>query len=313
MGVLPQDAVSIGGVIGLQQHGQIGDLGFGHAEQAIARLLIDVSLPRERDVGDNAEDVLPVGLKDIDRLLVRFGEEDLGARAHAEQPLIVVDALRDQGLGLHHDLGVHHREKHGVELGVVLHEEDDLHAAGRVGGHIAVVFHVLDDGEKYLAVAEPVEDLVDGTGAAKAGEEVGTERLGCEKNHRLAGIKLLDPAAELLRVHVREPRHGEHDVEGAGVHLLQRLFGARHTRDARDEAQVEVDVLVEDHLGEAAVFLEDECVIEARDEQDLTHTVAHEIVKAAVVALVFGVEGHTRATSRCESSRPRPSPPRVCP
>ena len=61
---------------------------------------------------------------------------------------------------------------------------------------------------------------------------------------------------------------------------LERLGAARDAGQAGRVVEVEVEELAEDQLVELAVLLEDERVVEARDQQDVLDAERHQVLEA---------------------------------
>ncbi len=81
--------------------------------------------------------------------------------AHPEELLHTIHALRHERLRLLHYLRVEHRQKDGVEVNGVLHEDKDPDTGGlRVRDGVQPVLDPLDDGEEELRITEPDKDPV---------------------------------------------------------------------------------------------------------------------------------------------------------
>ena len=123
----------------------------------------ELAAARELDVGDDPEDVLPIGLEELPRLLEGAAEEDLRPRLEAHQLVREVDPFGHEVVRVVDHLGVKHRQEGGGERNAVLDEDDrldPLHA--RVVREVHAVLDGLHDGQDDPHVAAPEEDPVEG-------------------------------------------------------------------------------------------------------------------------------------------------------
>jgi len=98
-------------------------------------------------------------------------------------------------------------------------------------------------------------------------------------HHRQVRVALLDGAAEVAGVRVRQVQHGEHQVVLSAGQRGQGGIDRRHPGDARRVAQVEAAVFVDDALGQPAVLLHDPGIVRRRNEQHVPHLAGHELVE----------------------------------
>src|ERR1700757_401162 len=91
----------------------------------------------------------------------------------------------------------------------------------------------------------------------------------------------LDVAGEPGGVHVADFKVGDHEIEARlGADQGQGFGAGGDLRDAGDLLQVHFDGFTDQQFVEAAVFFQDEGIVEAGDQQDVAHAERHEVLEA---------------------------------
>jgi hypothetical protein len=165
----------------------------------------------------------------------------------------------------------------------------------RVLDHVPPVLDVLDDRQEDRHVPEPNEDPVDPGEGGEILEDVELPGVVREQHDRQLGVDLGDGTAELGHVHLADAQHRDREVEGASLERGEGLLRVGDVHHVRRVAQVELDVLGEQELGQAAVLLEGERVVLARDEEDVAHALEHQGVERDPLL------GGVRRDGMCES------------
>ncbi len=220
-------------------------------------------------------------------LLICFRQQDLGPRAHPQQPVLLIHRVGHQIGRLAHQLGVDDRHELRVIPRGVLHHQDHLHALPAVVLQVLEILHMLDDGQQDLAVAGPVEDAVHKAVLTDHRQHLRRQPLVGQHHHRRPRTALLDPLAELDRVHVTDARHGDDKIIIAGAQRLERLRGRRHPVDPRHMVDFQIDELVENPLGQLPVLLEHKAVIQRGHQQHIVHPEFHEVAEPQEPRLEF--------------------------
>ncbi len=245
-----------------------------------ARLRLRPPAARELDVGDHAQEVVAVALEEGPGLLEGRAQEDLRPRPHARDLLGHVEGLRDHALALVEELRVDDGQERGVVADVVLDDEDDLHPhRRRVVGGVPEVLHVLDDGEEDARVPLPEEHAVEVVRLRPGHEVAQLAHVEGEGDHRHVQPRSLHRRRELRGVHVAGPERGDDELEAPALRHLQRLRPRGGRGEPGAVVQVEVPELAAHPLADLPRLLEQEPVVGARDEEDLHHAVAHEVVE----------------------------------
>ena len=240
------------------------------------------AVPPEIDVGDDPEDILFVLLEIRPGLVVGGAEEDLGACAHPEVLVGEVHPFGDQPPGLVHDLRVDDREVRGVELDVVLDQDDGLDAdGGGVVFHVQTVFHRLDDPEQEPGVSLPDEDPVEDRRVVVR-DQLGLFPVIVRQEHDGDGeSRLADHLGEACGVHVLDVEGHDHQVEPTLlVQEGEGFLAAGGVGQFRRVAQVQSRVFLSDLLVETAILLKNIVVVQAGDEEDIPYPEPHQVLEA---------------------------------
>ena len=269
---------------------QLGQLAAQQAQQLEAGVVVHPPGLHEAHVRYHPEDVRLVAPVDVQRLLEAPGQQDLRTRAHPQLPMQVVQPLVDQAPGHLHDRRVDGRQKGGVVRDRVLHEKHQAHTA-RAGVVVGVgqVLDVLDDRHQQGRVVLPEEDAVHDPRRRLVLELRQRRRVGRQHHDGQLLAQCFDLPGKVegelgLLVH-----DGEHQVDALGPDGLERALDARHLADAGHGREAPIRVLLPDAFLEGPVLLDDVGVVDAGDEQDLTHPARHERAER-VEAVLDGIE-----------------------
>ena len=140
------------------------------AHELVASFGILLSTVGEAHVADDRRDAGAELAVKRDRLLVRAREQHLGARAHADETVQVVQPLGGKGLRLLHQLDVEQAEESGVVADGVLHHEDRAHTCLDVVNDVEAILDELDDRKEDGRAPRPPEHHVDRSRVEAAGE-----------------------------------------------------------------------------------------------------------------------------------------------
>ena len=100
---------------------------------------------------------------------------------------------------------------------------------------------------------------------------------------------LADFARQLRGVHVADREIGHDQIElRIGVRQFERLGATGDMRDPGNLLQVQFERFVDQQFVEAAVFAQDERVVETGDQQDVLHAERHQVLEA--FKALFGIE-----------------------
>jgi hypothetical protein len=108
-----------------------------------------------------------------------------------------------------------------------------------------------------------------------------------KQNDRQPGGFFLDLMTQRSGTHVRQPRHGDHHVEGLGVKGGKGLFGRRDPGQARGLAEVEPPILVDDPFGKPTVLFHDPGIVGCGYQKDIAHLAGHQLVEQLEAGIGF--------------------------
>ena len=98
----------------------------------------------------------------------------------------------------------------------------------------------------------------------------------------------LDLGRQFGGSHVLDFEVGDDQVEARiGTRQRQRLGAGLHVRDARHVLQVELVGFADQHLVQAAVFAQDERVVQAGHQQDVLHPEGHQVFEGFEELFLF--------------------------
>ena len=296
-GVLVQEAGVQGGgpgllvgIGGLQQGRQVGVALLDRLDQFDPGLAVDHPVLGVLPVGDDAEQVVLVFVRELDRLLVGGGQEHLGPHPHGQDAGHAVDvALHRQPQGLLEDLPVEDRQVAGVVADAVLDQQDHPgEPGGGVVADVGPVLHGLDDGHEDFRVAVPDEDLV------VVAQELLAPLVQHPHFHVVVqqqvdghlGVGLAQLPGQFHVARLAQAAHDDDQVEVAGGEDLQRLVAGGDVGHPRRVAHAQVVVAVEQDLGEQPVLLQGEGVVGRGHQQDLPGLQGHQVVEDLLVGPV---------------------------
>ena len=156
--------------------GEFGVSGFGTGEQQgdVKAVLLDVAqqlqagaavqdvVVGEAHVGDDSEDIGFELLVDGQGPFIGVGQQDLRPGPHRQQPMLLVETVFDEGLGLGDQFLVEDRQEQREVIGRVLDKEDDPHPGGDgIGDGVELVLDTLDDGQQDIGLSGPEEHPVE--------------------------------------------------------------------------------------------------------------------------------------------------------
>ena len=220
------------------------------------------------------------------RLLERRAEQHLRPRLQPHQLVREVDAFGHQALRLAQQLAVQDRQERRIEPDAVLDQDDrlDAHLAG-VRGDVHAIFNRFHDRGQDPDIALPEEHAID---AQQLALDARVGEVPCVVGERDDRCRIAPPAERLGQIddaHVADVHGGDDKVETAvGAGERQRLAAAARVMQARRIVRVEAEEPPEHALAQLAVFRQDERVVQARDEQDVVHAIACEILKSVQTA-----------------------------
>ncbi len=113
-------------------------------------------------VAYHAQQIGAVLLVERHGLLIVAGEHHLGAAAHAQHLLVLVEGLGREFPRLLEQKLVDMRQYRRVKSHRVLDHHYHLHAHLGDVGRVEAVFHQLDDGQQQVHITQPAEYVVDG-------------------------------------------------------------------------------------------------------------------------------------------------------
>ena len=164
------------------------------------------------------------------------------------------------------------------------------HAHGaRVVQNVALVLDVFDDGDENARIALPEEYSLDVCDRISTDEVLDFAVVVGEDDHGNIQAGALHLVGQLRGGHVADGEVGDDQIEaGLRTRQSQRLGAAGNMRDAGNLLQVEFEGFVDEQLVEAAVFAQDERIVEAGDQKDVLHLERHQVVEAFEAG--FGIE-----------------------
>ncbi len=234
----------------------------------------------------------------------------------------VVQPLVDQPPGGRHDGRVDGGQDGGVVSDRVLDQQHHPHGADpRVVVDVGHVLEVLDDGDQQGRVVLPQEDPVHPPPVGDILEQGQRGRVGDECRHGQVRPEAFGLAGEIEGQFRLFVHNGQDEVDLLRAEHLQGALDARHLTDAGDGRKAAVGILLPDPLLEGAVLLQDEGVVDAREQQDLADAVGHQGTKRveAVLDRVDVQHAHHLRVSLplfmpslgMERKHPRPGPARL--
>ena len=266
---------------GLEHDGHVAHLPPHGPREVEPRLGEPHTVPRELDVRNDAEDLLPVLFECLQGLLVRPAEEDLRSRPHPHPLVREVHSFGEEAVRVSQQLVVNDGEKRRRVADVVLDEEDDLDAEpDRVVLDVEAVLDRAHDGREQANVPLPEERRIDDVA------RLGTHREGAhlaavvgEEDDGNARSHVPHLAGEIDGRHVADMGRRQDEAGARLANRQRQSFGAaRHGRDVRHVVE-----LGESPLVELFVLFEDERVVGARDEENLLDAVPHEVLEVVGV------------------------------
>jgi len=269
------DGLGVGYLGGLDDDGQIRVALAEICAEPQAGLLVLDALAGERHVADDAEHLAAELLVQFHGFLVSTGEHHLGASAHTQHLLMLVEGLGGEEARLLEEELIDVRKDRRIEADGVLDHEDALHAhvADVVG--IELVLKELDDGQQQVEIAEPAEDIVH-VGEVLHGQTPRHFLAERGKHHKGHGRELgLEKRRAVERVGQVAAGHGYDEVESLLPHHLQRLGHIRHTDDTRRRTQVKGHVLIVQLLLDTSVLFHHESIVRRGYQQHIEYAMLH--------------------------------------
>ena len=254
-------------------------------------------------VGNDAEQVVPVGVDQGHRFFVGFRQQDFRPQPDPQQTVPDVHGVQQQIPGLGQYLRIQKRQDPRIVDRRVLDQQDGLHPLFAVRRHIHLVFDVFDNRQQNAAVAGPVKNAVNTGLAPDVGDHVRCQPVIGKHHDRQFGIRFFDGLLEFKRFHVADPGHRDHQVDRIRRQDGQRILLAGRLVNPWDIGNTEVGELMVDLLGQLAVLLQDKAVIDRGNQQDLGHTILDQFMDAGKPGFQVGKLFHNHLFSTFRRNR----------
>ncbi len=242
-------------------------------------------IDRETAVGDDSEHIVAVTAVEEPCLFVAAGKDYLRTSAHAQHLELGVECLGGEEEALLEYEFIEVGEDGGVEPDAVFDEEYHLYACGEVVFEVHLILDKLDDGEQEVGVAEPAEDVFEGTEVFVLHALRDTVGEGCEDDDGDVGELCLDVACDVEDVVVVGTRHTDDEVEAVLTEQGNDIALCGGTEETGRVAQSEFGVFVEYLLIDASVVFKHEGIVGVGYDEDVEDATLHEVDEVGVTKL----------------------------
>ena len=287
----------------LQQQREIGVHRPNLPDQLESRRRIHLPGPGIAHVGNDAEQVVPVGVNQRHCFFIGFRQQNLRPQTDPQQPVPDVHGMQQQIPGLGQNLRIQKRQDPRIVNRRVLDQQDGLDPLPAIRRHVDLVFDVFDDRQQDATVAGPVKNAVDAGLATDIGDHVRRQPVIGKHHNRQRGIHFFDGLFEFERFHVADPGHRDHQVDRIRRQDGQRLLLAGNLMNLRNIGNAEVGELMIDLFGQLPVLLQDKAVINRGNQQDLGHTILDQFMDAGKPGFQVGKLFHNHLFSTFRRNR----------